>query len=311
MRLNIIAIIVLCILIIILYRNCERRPSPAANYHPSIQEGLRKYSLGNYWYRGFAELNVFELNQVRYNETRKGEAVIIFVTEDFSKAKQVKLDNPDSKSVDVQPVLKMNFSKKFTTGVYPYSMLLSAFTPIGEKVGPNAIKVSCSVQEWCGHVYNQLNNKGDYFDYHSYSYFETEGDIHEKLPISILEDEIWSLIRINPTLLPQGNFHILPGSFFLRLKHFDVKAIEANAYLNIHSDSTYLYTLKMPDHRRTLMIEYKGEAPYEIISWQEDYPEGGIMMSTMGRIKKRILLDYWNHNKIADSLYRKDIQISY
>ena len=54
-----------------------------------------------YWNQGKAELARYELQQVRYGEIHQGDAVLIFVTEDFLKDKQVKYDygKPDK---DVQ-----------------------------------------------------------------------------------------------------------------------------------------------------------------------------------------------------------------
>ncbi|MEM1407815.1 MAG: septum formation inhibitor Maf, partial [Bacteroidota bacterium] len=39
----------------------------------------------NYWYAGKAEITSYELKQSRYGEVHDGEAVLIFVTEPFSK----------------------------------------------------------------------------------------------------------------------------------------------------------------------------------------------------------------------------------
>ena len=63
-------------------------------------------AFGKYWYQGQAELNTYDLEQYRYGEKRNGEAVLIFVTEDFSREKQVKLDNPQQHEQDAQKVLK-------------------------------------------------------------------------------------------------------------------------------------------------------------------------------------------------------------
>ncbi|MEQ8572775.1 MAG: hypothetical protein RIB63_01840, partial [Fulvivirga sp.] len=43
------------------------------------------------WYAGKAELVSYNLKQSRYGEVHDGKAVLIFVTEPFSKKKQVKL----------------------------------------------------------------------------------------------------------------------------------------------------------------------------------------------------------------------------
>src|SRR5919108_4912208 len=72
-----------------------------------------------YWYSGKAEISSYTLDQSRYGQQRKGKAVLIFVTEDFSKKKQVKLDEPSSAEADKIGVLKLNFVKNFVTGIYP------------------------------------------------------------------------------------------------------------------------------------------------------------------------------------------------
>ena len=107
---------------------------------------------GDYWYQGNAEINSFELTQYRYGEPREGEAVLIFVTEDFSQKRNVKLDQPDQAGKDKVSVLKMNQTRDFITGIYPYHMMLSAFTPI--KAQSQGVKFVASVQDWCGHTFS-------------------------------------------------------------------------------------------------------------------------------------------------------------
>ena len=97
----------------------------------SLTSGLAAAAeFGDYWYQGKAELTSYDLEQARYGEIHPGHAVLIFVTEDFSRSKHVKLDRPQSAGDDAVKVLKLNFMKKFNTGIYPYSMMSSMFTPI-------------------------------------------------------------------------------------------------------------------------------------------------------------------------------------
>ena len=108
-----------------------------------------------YWYHGGgAEITSYELTQARYGELRKGESVMVFVTEPFSPSSNTKADNPGNDNVSV---LKLNFTKRFNTGIYPYSMMNSTFYPMQK--GEASLKASTSVQEWCGHVYMELQNK--------------------------------------------------------------------------------------------------------------------------------------------------------
>ena len=48
----------------------------------------------SYWNSGRAEITSYKLEQARYGELHSGYSVLVFVTEDFSKKKQVKLDRP-------------------------------------------------------------------------------------------------------------------------------------------------------------------------------------------------------------------------
>ena len=73
----------------------------------------------DYWYSGKAEITSYNLSQERYGEIRKGKAVNIFVSENFLPKEQVKADNVSKENISV---LKLNQTKNFNTGIYPYSV---------------------------------------------------------------------------------------------------------------------------------------------------------------------------------------------
>ena len=108
-----------------------------------------------YWFNGEAEITSYKLDQSRYGESREGTAVLIYVTEEFLPEAQVKASTKSDKTI---PILKMNATKNFNTGIYPYSIMQSTFYPISNN--QHAIKVSSSIQEWCGHVFTQIENRG-------------------------------------------------------------------------------------------------------------------------------------------------------
>src|SRR5690606_23926934 len=81
----------------------------------------------DYWFGGKAEITSYELEQARYGEMRQGKSVLIFVTEPFLAKEQVKADEHH---VDNVTVLKLNSTKNFITGIYPYSIMSSCFYPI-------------------------------------------------------------------------------------------------------------------------------------------------------------------------------------
>ena len=59
----------------------------------------------DYWYKGTAEITSYSLQQARYGEMRKGNAVMIFVTEPFLPGLQVKADTNENTNI---PVLKLS-----------------------------------------------------------------------------------------------------------------------------------------------------------------------------------------------------------
>ena len=156
MKANWILTMVLLPLFALLVSSCEPAPKQEASPSYTLVSQVQS-DFSSYWYQGKAELTSYELEQARYGEIHPGHAVLIFVTEDFSKRKQVKLDIPSRAGNDAVSVLKCNFTKKFMTGIYPYSMMASVFSPVEVEEYPHALKVSTSTQEWCGHTYLQLN----------------------------------------------------------------------------------------------------------------------------------------------------------
>ena len=293
-------------LIILTYVSCKQKVEPPTE------------AFNQTWYAGKAELSSFTLEQARYGEIRKGEAVLIFVTEDFSSKKLVKLDEPDKASNKVR-VLKMNMTKKFVTGVYPYSMMLSVFTPLSKKGEEKTLKVDCSSQEWCGHTFSQLQLKESSYKFQLHSYFEKEVENNNKLNAGLLEDELWNRIRLSPSTLPQGKVSLLPGLLWQRLSHVQLKPEEAVLTLSkadtffTKDSGVQMYTVHYPAAQRTLQIYFESVLPYEIVGWQENYPDGfgnnKKMLTTKAIRKKKIWLEYWKHNGLADSSYSDTLQL--
>jgi len=169
--------------------------APAAQVSNLFKATAPTSAFNEYWYKGKAELSTYEVTQERYGEIRKAEQVNIFVTEDFSKQKQVKLDDPANAGADRIPVLKLNTVRRFKTGIYDYSIMQSIFTPVD---ATPTLKTTCTVQDWCGQVFAQTNLEAGGYQVRSYSYFESEGDQDMRLTLSVLEDDLLLRIRLNP-----------------------------------------------------------------------------------------------------------------
>jgi hypothetical protein len=261
-------------------------------------------SFKNYWYAGRAEVNSYHLSQSRYGETREGKSILIFVTEDFSKNKQVKLDDPSTAGDDKVSVLKMNFTKNFVTGIYPYSLMLSVFTPVSRNQYPNSMKATMSSQEWCGHVFSQLNLNKDNYHFQSHSYFEKEGEENGQLKKTWLEDELWNLIRLDPANLPTGKVELIPGLFFSRLLHTGLHTENATLTKQ-ETEAEVEYTIALLSQKRLLTIHFEKQFPHKIIRWEESFEERGKPVTTSAVLHKSIVSDYWTKNK-NEFLYLRD-----
>ncbi len=275
-----------------------------------LSEKKPKKALSNefkaYWYAGEAEITSYSLEQARYGELRDGHAVLIFVTEPFRPDVQVKADRNGPDNINV---LKLNSTKKYLTGIYPYSIMSSSFYPVGDN--QHAIKVSTSVQEWCGHVYSQLNNR-EAFEFKSHSYFEGEADQELTLSKSWMENEIWNKIRINPVDLPIGEIEMIPSLEYIRTGHRPVKAYKANTTLTNQGDVS-TYTIEYPDLDRSLSIHFSATFPHGIEGWEETFKSGygpnAMTLTSKATKKKQIKTPYWRQNGVEDEVLRQDLEL--
>ena len=258
-----------------------------------------------YWYNGQAEISSYTLQQARYGEIHKGSAVLLYVTEPFSIASNAKANRPTTTDPSV---LKLNFEKKFTTGIYPYSIMTSTFLPVQQ--GEHSLKISSTSQEWCGHTYMELRNKKQ-FEIQVASYFEGESK-NKKLEFKhLLEDDLWSKIRINPAQLPVGKQQLIPSFAYLRLMHQPIKGYEVLIEQVDIGNGLIEYNLEFPDLERRVTIQYEANFPHRIKGWEETYPSGfganKKMLTTKATLTKTIQVDYWNKNSVNDGSYRKQL----
>ena len=179
-----------------------------ANTVQSTEGNVREF-----WFSG-AEINRYQLSQSHYGEQHPGHAEFIFVTEPFLTRQQVKNERNVHASTDV---LKFNALRTFNTGIYSYRTMTSTFRPVDLITYPHALKSTTSVQDWCGHTFQQINRKLTGWKVELRSYFEKEGDQNIELTEAWLEDELWLLVRLDPMKLPIGFISVVPGAFTTRL----------------------------------------------------------------------------------------------
>lgn len=298
--------------LVLLVTSCKDKPDANSNVLAMANMGTAAITpkkqlsqeFKDYWYNGTAEITSYKLEQARYGEMREGTAVMIYVTEPFLPDAQVKADNNNKSNI---PVLKLNSTKNYITGIYPYSIMTSSFYPVHDN--QHALKLSFSSQEWCGHVYAQLNNKDD-FEIMSHSYFESEGDQQYHLDKATLENEIWNKVRINPSDLPIGEISIIPSLEFIRLTHKEFRSYKAITSLStVNGISTYEITY--PKLERTLKINFQNEFPYLIESWTDTFYDGfgnnkKQLTSKATRIN-RITTPYWQQKSNKDLSLRDSL----
>lgn len=268
-----------------------------------------------YWYQGKAEISRFALSQNRYRDTHDGEAILIFVTEDFLTDKQVKNDfykNPNS-----VPILKLNAIHRFVTGIYDYSVMSSVFSPVQQERFPYPLKVTNSSQDWCGQTFMQVNSLKKGFRFRWNSYFEQEADADKSLAAAFLEDGIWTQLRIDPSSLPSGRVAMYPSLAYFRLMHIEVKPYPADVALLDYAGGEFpgeqlqVFRIVYPELQRTLEIVFERQAPYRIAGWKDTYPSlsDKQMRSTVAKRTHDALSSYWKFNGVGDQGLREALGI--
>jgi hypothetical protein len=248
----------------------------------------------HYWYSGKAEINSYTLLQTNSGrEMYKGQATLIFETEDFSKKKHVKVVNTENLKNKVR-VMKFNLTKNFVTGSNPHAMMLSVFTPIDRAAHGSTLKVALSVQEWAGQIYTQMNLRGNHYNIKSHSHFEQDGDQLLTVKKTLLEDELWNIIRLDHQNLPIGNIEILPGLLFSRLYHTNIKNQRALA-VKKEDELSYTYTVTLAKQEHKLTIEFEKKFPHKITQWKEEWNAQNRSMQTIAMLDTTMLVAY-NHN---------------
>lgn len=268
-----------------------------------------------YWKQGKAEVNVYELYQNRYKDIHPGKAISIFVTEDFLTDKQVK--NETYKNPNSTWILKNIQLRKFNTGVYDYSLFTSVFTPIDRVKFPKSMKVTATSQEWCGTIFTQFNNVFTH-DYKAEqrSYFEKEGDISNiRIKRAYLEDEVYTVLRMNPEFLKVGRINMIPAANYMQLKHLQLKTYNVECTFRTYKEKEFSgeklreYRLYYPMLKRTVRIVFEDKAPYKIVGWLDSFPSAfdGKMRTTKAVLTKQKMIPYWNQNSLEDASLRKEL----
>ena len=288
-------------------QNCQDSAHPSDNgSNLKLYPDLPTVS-GNYWFQGKAEIARYKVEQERYGEMRAAQQVMVFVTEDLSASKQVKLDDPAAAGADRVPVLKVNLLRRFVTGIYDYSIMQSVFTPFDQQQAKPSLKVTTTVQDWCGHVFSQFNRTDSSFMAQTFSYFESEGDAKEEVKADMLEDEIWTLLRLNPAFFTDRQAKVVPSSIFLRLRHKKLAAENARLALLNEGETSTLH-LEFDKTDRQLDIHIETAFPHRILGWKETVDQKLVSRGTLENISMQ---QYWSEHDNQHEPLRKQMGLEW
>jgi hypothetical protein len=299
-------------LLALLVNGCDAQ-APAKADVSAAMANPEKFA--TYWYAGEAELSRYALQQSRYGEPREGEAILVYVTEEFLTEKQVKNESGGTPSTKV---LKLNKLKKFETGIYDYSLMTSTFTPIDFRKFPYTLKSTFSSQDWCGQTFSQLNLRDSGLKYQLRSYFEQEGDKERSIEVTYFEDDVWTRMRLEPQMLPLGEIEMIPSQEYMHLMHKEFKHYKAKAVLLLqvgdqHSKQEhYIYRLDYPELGRTIEWVCESKFPFKIIRWEERIKNsGGQTDTTSAELTESIKSSYWQLNSNANKGLRDSLGLQY
>ncbi len=255
-----------------------------------------------HWGDGKAEISGYEITTNRYGMARKGTVALIYVTEPMDSRTWIKNDaKPVPKANRVQ-VMKLNHMLRFQTGIYPYSVMTSVFSPVNstgrERFAP--AKISFSAQEWCGHVYQQIHPKGTGYLDELHSYFESEGNSRgfvKTAPFTLYEDALLIQLRELDGLFANGSDwsgFLVPSLWSTRKTHVPLGPVKAKITrkdTGMNGQPVTQFDLVWGSERRTIYIEKT--LPRRVLGWDDNRGEKARLISTAR-------LPYWQLNKNGD-----------
>ncbi|NKB70397.1 MAG: hypothetical protein GKR89_25280 [Candidatus Latescibacteria bacterium] len=269
-----------------------------------------------HWGDGQAEISSYKIVQPRYGQERTAYGVMIFVTEEINRQTLIKVESDATPPQDRLYVLKLNNVLKFTTGIYDYSVMTSVFSQVEGSDGPFQLhKVNLSAQEWCGHVYDEIQVRDDRLVGHINSYFESEGQQAYQLdaPSSFAsEDHLLIQIReLKEALLPEGGtmeMALLPSLWSTRQAHRPHQLYKTTLHKGApttiavggRQHAAIPWTWESPDGDKTVWVEQA--YPRRILAWREAGGGSGQLQATLRK-------PYWRLHGNQDQALRDELGI--
>jgi hypothetical protein len=290
----------------------SRRNAPAP---PAPSEARQDFDA--HWHDGRAELDGYRLTIERYGHPRVGRAVAIYVTEPFSRAKHVKLDDAAAHPEDVVDVLKLNLVRSFQTGIYDYHTMVSLFVR-SQDFAP--VKVAFTSAEWCGQVYEEAIFGEARMETRISSYFEGESSSGEvAVPAGgIEEDNLFILLRgLRGGFMKPGEKRTVPflaSPFYRRLAHrplawgpASIECLPVAETVRVPA-GTFVTTafVVRPGDGREGRFDIERAAPHRVVRWAwtaiapadgRGHSVGG---TDRGELTGTTRTQYWNRHDPGD-----------
>lgn len=261
-----------------------------------------------HWGDGRAELSSYRIRTVRYGEPRDGELVLIYVTEPHDRRTWIKDD--DATEPHRVEVLKLNASLKFMTGIYPYSVMTSVFSPVDDWGGARfrPVKISTSVQEWCGTTHQQLWPGPDGFRSLRLSYFAGEGERMDRAAVpdgTLYEDALLIQLReLDGPFAGGGDWEgrLVPSLWDVRRGHGRAEPVPATITREEPEEGTGTrFTVRRGDAE--MRIDVEGAYPHRILGWTTSAGD------TVELVETRRLA-YWRLNDAGGVRFRTELGLA-
>ncbi|TVR50823.1 MAG: hypothetical protein EA421_16605 [Gemmatimonadales bacterium] len=277
---------------------------------PAAPRASASSAFWDHWGDGRAELSGYRVTIPRYGAPREGEMALIYVTEPHDRRSWIKDD--DATSPHRVEVLKLIRSFQFLTGIYPYSVFSSVFSPVdrwgGEPFHP--VRIHLDVQEWCGSVSHRVWPAQDRLRSLRLSYFASEGETLREvaLPEGTLFEEAL-LIQLREL---DGPFHeggdwegwLVRELWSLRTGHGPVEPVRARISRSSATRGAVPVTrfqIEAEGYQRTIDVEEA--APRRILGWETSTGEVAELLTTER-------LAYWSLNRLGDEGVREELGLS-
>ena len=229
----------------------------------------------------------------------------------------IKVESP-TPGKDRLYVLKLNNVLKFNTGIYDYSVMTSVFSAVEGLESSKSFelcKITLSAQEWCGHVFEEVQMRQGRLQGALNSYFEREGRQLYELPVAgkfASEDHLLIRIReLRGPILAAGEeqvVQLLPALWHLRALHRPrdlVKARLAKGHveqIEVGGDSLAAIPWSLETEGREKTIWVEKAYPRRILAWMDSAGGRGELLATLRE-------PYWQLQSNADEVFRTRLQI--